>query len=111
MVKNYVPDAGEIVWLHFSPQAGREQAGHRPALVLTPANYNAKTGRIVCCPLTSQIKGYVFERVISTDPPSAILVDQIKSQDWRARRATPKGRVSAQILDDVRAMARALIGE
>ena len=61
MVRRFVPDAGDIVWLEFSPQAGHEQAGHRPALVLSPAAYNNKTGTMVCCPMTMQIKGYPFE--------------------------------------------------
>ena len=68
MVTRYVPDAGDIAWLNFDPQAGREQAKRRPALVLSPATYNGKTGMIVCCPLTSQIKGYPFEVVITQRP-------------------------------------------
>lgn len=106
----YVPDAGDIVWLSFSPQAGREQAGHRPALVLSPAAYNAKTSRMVCCPMTTQIKDYPFEVVISGTPASAVLSDQVKSLDWRKRRARRKGAVSAAELADVRAKIRALIG-
>ena len=110
MARSSVPDAGEIVWLAFSPQAGHEQAGHRPALVLSPANYNGKTGMMVCCPLTSQIKGYPFEVVIDQDRLSAVLSDQVKSLDWRARRASRKGRVSDDVLAEVRAKIRALIG-
>ncbi len=85
----YVPDAGEIVWLSFDPQAGHEQAGHRPALVLSPAAYNAKTSLMVCCPMTTQIKNYPFEVVIAGTPGSAVLADQVKSLDWRKRRAPP----------------------
>jgi mRNA interferase MazF len=108
--RSAVPDAGDIVWLAFSPQAGHEQAGHRPALVLTPATYNGKTGLMVCCPMTSRIKGYPFEVIVSRDPPSAVLADQVKSLDWRARRAVSKDRVPAGILDEVRAKVSALIG-
>ena len=105
----YVPEAGDIVWIHFDPQAGHEQAGHRPALVLSPARYNGPRGMMVCCPMTSRLKGYVFEVMISRDPPSAILADQIKSLDWRARRAEPKGSVSTAVLADVKAKIRALL--
>ena len=61
MGARYIPDVGHIVWLHFDPQLGHEQAGHRPALVLSPAAYNTKTDLLLCCPLTHQIKGYPFE--------------------------------------------------
>ncbi|MDH7974160.1 endoribonuclease MazF [Sphingomonas sp. AR_OL41] len=106
----YVPDAGDVVWLDFSPQTGREQAGHRPALVLSPARYNGLTGLMVCCPMTSRIKGYPLEVVDSDDPPSAILADQVKSLDWRTRRATRKGTVSAATLAEVKAKLGALLG-
>ena len=109
-MERYVPDAGEIVWLSFNPQAGREQAGHRPALVLSPAAYNAKTSLMICCPMTTQIKNYPFEVVIAGTPASAVLADQVKSLDWRKRRASRKGTVSATELADVRAKIRALIG-
>jgi mRNA interferase MazF len=105
-----VPDAGDIAWLTFSPQAGHEQAGHRPALVLSPASYNGKTGLMVCCPMTSQIKAYPFEVIVSREPPSAVLADQVKSLDWRARRAVSKDRVPPSVLDEVRAKLSALIG-
>ena len=104
------PDVGEVVWLDFDPGAGREQAGHRPALVLSPARYNRITGLMVCCPMTSRIKGYPFEVVESHDPPSAVLADQIKSLDWRARRARRKGAVSAVTFAEVQAKNRALLG-
>ena len=109
-MERYVPDAGDIVWLSFSPQAGREQAGHRPALVLSPAAYNAKTSLMACCPMTTEIKNYPFEVVIAGTPASAVLADQVKSLDWRKRRARRKGTVSAAELADVRAKIRALIG-
>jgi mRNA interferase MazF len=109
-MKTYVPDAGDIVWLDFDPQAGHEQAGHRPALVLSPAVYNEKVGLMLCCPMTTQIKGYPFEVLIAGTRPSAVLSDQIKSLDWRKRNATKKGRVTALELSEVRAKSKALIG-
>ncbi len=109
MARSYVPDAGDVVWLEFSPQAGHEQAGHRPALVLSPAGHNGKTGMMICCPMTTQIKGYPFEVVVSKNPPSAILSDQVKSLDWRARQTKRKASVAAEILDEVRGKLAALI--
>ena len=105
-----VPDAGDVAWLAFSPHAGHEQAGHRPALVLSPASYNAKTGMMVCCPMTSHIKGYPFEVIVAQKPPSVVLADQVKSLDWRARGTVRKGRVPEAVLEEVRAKIRALIG-
>lgn len=110
MPKAYVPDAGEIVWLQFTPQAGHEQAGHRPAVVLSPAVYNGKTGLMLCCPLTTQIKGYPFEVPIAGKPPSVALSDQVKSLDWKARQAQKKGKVTPAELAAIRVKAKALIG-
>ena len=110
MARPLVPDAGDIVWVRFSPQAGHEQAGNRPALVLSPASYNRRTGLAVCCPLTTQLKGYPFEVVVTETPPSAVLADQVKSLDWRARGAVRKGRAPKVVLQEVRAKLRALIG-
>lgn len=106
---SYVPDVADIVWLQFDPQAGHEQAGHRPALVLSPSRYNAMRGIMVCCPMTSKIKGYVFEVVVSESPPSVVLADQVKNLDWRARRAVRKGVVPPEVLADVQAKLRALL--
>jgi mRNA interferase MazF len=108
-VAGYVPEAGDIVWLQFDPQAGHEQAGHRPALVLSPARYNAMRGMMICCPMTSRIKGYVFEVVVTESPPSVVLADQLKSLDWRARGASRKGAVSPEVLAEVRAKLKALL--
>jgi mRNA interferase MazF len=110
MARPYVPDAGDIVWISFSPQAGHEQAGHRPAVVLSPAAYNAKTSLMVCCPMTTQIKNYPFEVVVTVGVPSAVLADQVKSLNWRKRRAKRKGAISPAELAEVRAKIRALIG-
>jgi mRNA interferase MazF len=85
----YIPDSGDIVWITFNPQAGHEQAGHRPALVLSPAAYNGKVGLAILCPITSQIKGYPFEVLIpeGLEISGAILSDQVKSLDWIVRKA------------------------
>ena len=107
---SYVPDSGDIVWLQFNPQAGHEQAGHRPAVVLSPASYNGRTGMMICCPTTTRIKGYPFEVAIAGSPPSVVLADQVKSLDWRARNATKKGKVTAAELAELRAKLVALIG-
>ena len=104
MPRRYVPEAGDIVWLNFTPQAGHEQAGRRPALVLSPRVYNEKTNLMVCCPMTTQIKNYPFKvQIASATPPSVVLADQIKSLGWRVRKATRKGAASADELADVRA--------
>jgi mRNA interferase MazF len=110
MAGRYVPDTGDVVWISFDPQAGHEQAGHRPAVVLSPAAYNGKTSLMVCCPLTTQIKNYPFEVIVAGTRPSAVLADQIKSLDWRKRRARRKGAISPAELSEVRAKVRALIG-
>ena len=110
MPRHYVPHCGDVVWLNFTPQIGREQAGHRPALVLSPASYNDKTGLMVCCPMTTQIRQYPFEVLIAGTPPAAVLSDQVKSLDWRNRNATRKGAVSSTELAEVRAKILALIG-
>ena len=110
MPKKYVPDSGHIVWLEFDPQAGHEQAGHRPAVVLSPKIYNGKTGLMLCCPLTTRIKGYPFEVHIKGNPSSVVLSDQIKSLDWVARNAKKKGVVSPKELSEIRRKANALIG-
>ncbi len=111
MPRSLIPDAGDVIWLaFFSPQARHVQARRRPALVLSPASYNGKTSMMVCCPMTTQLKAYPFEVVVTQNPPSAVLADQVKSLDWRTRGAVRKGRVTAAVLDEVRAKIRALIG-
>ena len=86
----YCPKRGDVVWISFTPQAGHEQAGHRPALVLSPQSYNLKVGLAILCPITSQVKGYPFEVKIPTGLKASgvVLSDQVKSMDWRARKAT-----------------------
>ena len=111
MIQRYVPEAGDIVWLHFDPQAGHEQTGHRPALVVSPSSYNSKTGLMLCCPMTTHIKGYPFEVLIAGERPSAVLSDQIQSLDWVSRKASHKGKVTPDELAQVRLKASALIGK
>jgi mRNA interferase MazF len=106
----YVPDQGDVVWLHFDPHAGHEQAGHRPAIVLSPAAYNGKTGLMLCCPMTTQIKGYPFEVLVSGRPPSAALADQVKSLDWVVRKAKKKARATPEEMAELRAKVLALVG-
>ena len=85
----YIPQCGDIVWITLNPQAGHEQSGRRPAIVLSPRSYNGKTGLAILCPITSQVKGYPFEVLIPAGLPvaGAILSDQVKSLDWRSRNA------------------------
>lgn len=99
----YVPDRGHVVWLTFDPRAGHEQAGRRPALVLSPARYNGMVGLALLCPITSRVKGYPFEVRVPAGLPVAgvVLADQVRSLDWRARRAEWLSQVPAHTLDDV----------
>lgn len=113
--KDWVPDAGDIVWLHFTSQAGHEQAGRSerlgPALGLSPRSYNARSGLMLCCPLTTRIKGYPFEVPVPGTPAAVVLADQVRSLDWRARGAVAKGRVSEGVMQAVRERVGALIGQ
>jgi len=105
--RRYVPQRGDIVWLSFQPRAGHEQAGRRPALVLSPSLYNGKVGLALFCPITSRVKGYPFEVAIPAGlvVSGTVLSDQVKSLDWRARRAEFAGRLSElhvrEVLDKV----------
>lgn len=89
MTRQYVPRRGDAIWISLIPQAGHEQAGRRPAIVLSPEAYNGRVGLAILCPITNQIKGYPFEVAIppGLDVAGVILSDQVKSLDWRARRA------------------------
>ena len=99
----YVPERGDVVWLDFDPQAGHEQSGRRPAFVVSPASYNGKTGLMLCCPITSQVKGYPFEVEVvgSADVRGVILADQVKSLDWQVRKAEKKGMVAKTAMEEV----------
>ena len=108
-MKAYVPDRGDVVWLDFAPQAGHEQAGHRPALVLSPATYNARSGLMLCCPITSQVKNYPIEVALGniSGVRGVVLADQVKSLDWRARQARRKGKAPKEIVE--RTLGRILL--
>jgi len=101
VMDRYIPERGDLVWLEFTPQRGHEQSGIRPALVVSPAAYNKKTGLFVVFPVTSQIKGYPFEVLIHTPRISgAILADQIKSLDWRIRNVKFICKADADVFDE-----------
>ena len=108
---NYVPERGDFIWINFDPQVGHEQAGRRPAFVLSPNSYNRKIGLIICCPVTHQIKGYPFEVVVPVGMKvqGAVLADQVKSLDWRGRQARFIDRAPVAITQDVVAKISALI--
>lgn len=108
----FVPEAGDLVWLTFDPQAGREQAGRRPALVLSPRIYNAKAGLALVCPITNQSKGYPFEVAVPSGHGVAgvILADHIMSVDWKARRAEKLGHCAVEVIEEVRAKLAPLLG-
>ena len=99
----YIPDSGDIVWIMFNPQAGHEQAGHRPALVLSPRAYNGKVGLAILCPITSQVKGYPFEVKIPAglEVGGAVLSDQVKSLDWQARQVKFSCKLSPAAFNEV----------
>lgn len=103
VAREYVPDAGDLVWIDFTPQAGREQRGRRPAAVLSPRRYNESAGLAVMCPITSQIKGYPFEVALPAGGRvrGVILSDHLKSLDWRERKAEKAGRLAPSILSEV----------
>jgi mRNA interferase MazF len=106
-----IPDRGDAIWLTFTPQAGHEQAGRRPALVLSPVSYNGKTGLALLCPITSQIKGYPFEVAIPDGlaVTGVILSDQVKSLDWRARQAEFIARLPDEVVAEVLAKLGTLL--
>ncbi len=111
MARAYVPQRGDLVWLEFNPQAGHEQAGHRPAFVVSPRAYHRKVGLALVCPVTSRIKQYPFEVALpaSGKTRGAILSDQVKSLDWRVRKAKFIERVAQEIVDEVTARILALV--
>ena len=111
MAKRYVPERGDSVWMQFDPQAGHEQAGKRPALVLSPSAYNGRVGLALMCPITSQRKGYPFEVVLPAGMrvQGVVLADQVKSLDWRIRRAERVDSVPPAVLDDAVAKIRVLL--
>ena len=112
MKVGFVPDAGDFVWLTFDPQAGREQAGRRPALILSPRIYNAKSGLALACPVTNQVKGYPFEVAVPVNvgATGVILTDHLKSIDWKARQAELLGHCTQEVMEEVRARLAPLLG-
>lgn len=111
MTDRYIPDRGDLVWLDFSPQQGHEQRGKRPAIVLSPQEYNAKSGLALFCPITSREKGYPFEvKVQKTNTiTGVILADQVKSLDWRARSASYVESVTRNVVKETLMKIRALL--
>lgn len=110
MIAVYAPDEGDIVWLNFTPQSGHEQAGRRPAVVLSPKAYNQRSGLLVCVPITSQVKGYPFEVVLSgSGATGAALADQVKSLDWKSRQAERKGQATSAEVAEIKAKIKALL--
>ena len=109
--KLYVPERGDLVWLHFHPQAGHEQAGRRPALVISPKAYNEKVGLALMCLVTSKLKGYPFEVVLpeGLKVPGAVLADQIKNLDWQARQAAFICKAPPEVMAETIAKIRALL--
>lgn len=111
MVTIYVPEAGDIVWIDFDPQIGREQRKRRPALVLTDSRYNRASGLCVVCPITSARKGYPFEIPTIVDGvEGAVLADQLKSLDWSARHAEPHSKAHPDVFKKVRTYVAVLLG-
>ncbi|MEI2812308.1 MAG: type II toxin-antitoxin system PemK/MazF family toxin [Burkholderiaceae bacterium] len=108
---NYIPARGDIVWMNFSPQAGFEQAGRRPALVLTSKEYNRKTSRCIVCPITSQVKGYTFEYPLPThcSVQGVVLTDHVKNQDWTERNVEFAATLSSNEVDPICDIVDALI--
>lgn len=111
VTRAYVPDAGDLVWLTFDPQAGHEQRSRRPALILSPRLYNAKARLAIACPITSHVKGYPFE----VELPAAgtitgvVLADHVKNLDWEARRVVFQAKAPSEVLTEVKARLRALL--
>lgn len=111
MASRYAPDRGEIVWLHFDPRAGHEQGGRRPAIVVSPVAYNRKAGLGLFCPITNRVKGYPYEVLLpdSLDVSGAVLSDQIRSLDWRARKATRICVAPTEVTESVLAKLNTLV--
>lgn len=110
MVKEYIPELGDVVLIDFNPQSGKEQAGRRPAVVLSPRSYNAKVGLAIFCPITSKIKNYPFEVVLESGlkTKGAVLSDHVKNLDWRVRNACFREKLPQknlyEILDKLRVL-------
>ena len=112
VTEDYVPSRGDIVWMNFTPQTGHEQAGHRPALVVSPREYNAITSLALCCPITSRVKGYPFEMKLPANGAvtGVVLADQIKGLDWQAQRARFEFSSSTRVINEVIGKVGTLLG-
>ncbi len=110
MVARYTPDKGDIVWLNFSPQEGHEQAGNRPALILSPESYNRSSKLMIACPITTKVKEYPFEVRIKTNKINGvILADQIKSLDWNARKVEFADRAPYEVVEKTKELIQSLL--
>jgi mRNA interferase MazF len=107
----FVPERGDVVWIALDPRVGHEQSGHRPAVVLSPSRYNARTGLCICCPISSQVKGFPFEVLLPAGLAisGVVLSDQAKSVDWRARHASQICSLPAATITEIRRKLLALI--
>lgn len=110
MAAGYVPKEGDVVWVDFSPQAGHEQAGHRPAVVISNAAYNRRVGLMICCPMTTKIKGFPFEVPVAGRPGAVALADQVRTFDWRARTIKKKSSVLPAELAEIRSVHAMIVG-
>jgi mRNA interferase MazF len=107
MVKDWVPTAGDVIWVDLNPTVGHEQAGKRPALVLSPSSYNEKTSLLIACAMTTEVKGYPFE--VAMPDGVVVLADQVKCLDWRFRNAQPKDVAPTEVLQRVKVVLRTLL--
>jgi mRNA interferase MazF len=112
VIRSYVPEAGDLIWLDFTPQAGREQAGRRPAVVLSPSVYNRRSRLAIVCPVTNQTKGYPFEVLLpkTSAITGIVLADHLRSLDWQMRGAEKAGRVSRQAMTEILERIALLLG-
>lgn len=111
MIRTYVPEGGDLIWLDFTPQAGREQVGRGPAVVLSPRTYNRRSKLAIVCTVTTQVKGYPFEISLPKTSPitGVVLADHLRNLDWQARRAEKAGRVPRQVMAEIRERIAALL--
>jgi len=111
MAGGFIPERGDLVWLTFTPQAGHEQAGRRPAVVLSPASYNVKVGLLLACPVTSRVKGYPFEVRLPEGfaVSGVVLADQVKSLDWRSREAEKIACLPSSVVSEILAKVSTLL--
>lgn len=110
MKKQYIPERGDLIWLNFTPQAGHEQAGKRPAIVISPSSYNSKTSLMIACPITSKVKNYPFEVSVNGKKISGVVLsDQVKSLDWKVREASFIEKASDIVISEVQEKLALLI--